>query len=69
MPIGKVLRVKRGLYGLKQSGREWYIEACNTLEKFGLRPTFSDPSVFINNDKSLVVGLFVDDMVIAGKTL
>ena len=54
---------------MKQSGREWYIEACNTLAKFGLQPTFNDPSVFINEDRSLVIGLFVDDMIIATKTL
>ena len=69
IPAGKMLQVHNALYGLKQSGREWYIEACDTLEKFGLRPTFNDPSVFINSDKTLIVGLFVDDMIIAGKSL
>src|SRR5277367_752199 len=69
LPANKVLRVRKAFNGLKQAGREWYIEACNTLAKFDLQPVFNDPSVFINTDKSLVVGLFVDDMIIAAKTL
>ena len=69
LPANKVLRVRKAFYGLKQAGREWYIEACNTLANLGLQPVFNDPSVFINTDKSLVVGLFVDDMIIAAKTL
>jgi hypothetical protein len=55
-----VLRVKKSLYGLKQSGREWYIEACKG-------PLFSEPSIFATRDRKLVVGLYVDDMLILGK--
>jgi hypothetical protein len=69
LPPGVVLKVRKALYGLKQSGREWYIEACNGLAKFDLKPSFSDPSVFINRDKSLIVGLYVDDMIILGRSL
>jgi len=64
-----VLRVKKAIYGLKQSGREWYIEVSNGLAKLGLKPTFSDPSVFVNEDRSLIVGLYVDDMIIIGPIL
>lgn len=69
LPANKVLQVRKVFYKLKQAGCEWYIEACNTLAKFGLQPTFNNPSVFVNTDKSLVVGLFVDDMIIVVKTL
>ena len=69
LPANRVLRVCKAFYGLKQAGCEWYIEACNTLAKLGLQPTFNDPSVFISTDKSLVIGLFVDDLIIAAKTL
>jgi len=68
IPPGKVLRLQKALYGLKQLGREWYIEACNVLKRFDLEPTFSDPSVFVNSDRSLVVGPYVDD-IIAAKSL
>lgn len=68
-PPGKVLRLNTSLYGLKQSGREWYIEACHGLLNIGLRPTASDPSVFKNEDRSLILGLYVDDMLIISKDI
>jgi hypothetical protein len=40
LPLGKVFRIHKAPYGLKQSDREWYIEACNTLNKLDLWPTF-----------------------------
>jgi hypothetical protein len=66
-PEGMVLRIKKSLYGLKQSGREWYIEACKGLKGLGLEPLFSEPSIFATRDRKLVVGLYVDDMLILGK--
>jgi hypothetical protein len=65
-PKNKVLLLRQSLYGLKQSGREWYIEACTGLETLGFTPCFSEPSVFVNTDRSLVIGLYVDDMLILG---
>ena len=69
VPKGKVLLLLRSLYGLKQSGREWYIEACKGLEKLGFTPCFSKPSVFVNSDRSLIIGLYVNDMLILGRKL
>jgi hypothetical protein len=65
-PKGKVLRLRRSLYGLKQSGREWYIEACKGLKNLGFYPCHGEPSVFTTNDRSLIIGLYVDDMLILG---
>jgi hypothetical protein len=66
---GKCLRVLKSLYGLKQSGREWYLEAAKGLAELGLEPTFADACVFVRQDKSLIVGLYVDDMVILARDL
>jgi hypothetical protein len=68
-PEGSVLLLGRPLYGLKQSGREWYLEACRGLETLGFRPCFSDPSVFVTEDRSQIIGLYVDDMLIFGRSL
>jgi hypothetical protein len=69
VPEGMVLRVKQSLYGLKQSGREWYIEACKGLESLGFTPCFSEPSVFRNPENGIIIGVYVDDMVIIGPKL
>ena len=68
-PKNTVLLLRQSLYGLKQSGREWYIEACNGPEQLGFTLCFSEPSVFVNSDRSLIIGLYVDDMLILGAEL
>ncbi|KAM3067034.1 hypothetical protein ACMFMG_012223 [Clarireedia jacksonii] len=68
-PEGRVLSLKRPLYGLKQSGREWYIEACSGFKKLGFQPLYSDPSVFRNPESGMLIGLYVDDMLILGPVL
>lgn len=58
------MELKTSLYGLKKSRREWYIEAFHGLQGTGLRPTAVEPSVFTLEDKSLILGLYVDNMLI-----
>jgi hypothetical protein len=57
------------LYGLKQSGREWYIEACHGLKGVGFKPCYSDPGVFLSEDRTIIIGLYVDDMIVLGTDL
>jgi hypothetical protein len=68
-PEGVVLQLQKSLYGLKQSGREWYIEACRGLNTLGFTPIFSEPSVFRNATSGIIIGLYVDDMLICGPKL
>jgi hypothetical protein len=68
-PPGKVLKLKKSLYGLKQSGREWYIEAAKGLDKLGFKPCYSEPSIFVNSDRSQIIGVYVDDMLVLGADL
>jgi hypothetical protein len=56
--------VKKSLYRLKQSGREWYLEAYKGLEDLDLYPIFVDTCIFIRKDCKLIVRLYVNDMVI-----
>jgi hypothetical protein len=66
-PEGTILLLQKPLYGLKQLGREWYIKACQGLKTLGFRPCFSNPSIFVTEDRSLIIGLYVDDMLVLGK--
>jgi hypothetical protein len=63
---GKCCRVRQGLYGLKQSARNWYKELTTKVKKCGFKST-KDPCVFKNDRTGVVMGVHVDDLIIAGK--
>ncbi len=65
---GFVLQLLRAIYGLKQSGRVWYQCMWGTLKKLGFVRLNSDWSVFTLADKSLIVGVYVDDIVVMGRS-
>ncbi|CAB1107644.1 unnamed protein product [Ectocarpus sp. CCAP 1310/34] len=65
---GKVVKVERALYGLKQSGREWGFEAADALIENGYEQCRVDPCVFRKVVDGEVVGLiviYVDDILVA----
>jgi len=63
-----VVRLLKTLYGLKQSGREWYKLFRNYLlgEKF--TQSTQDPCIFYrrNEGKVAIVGVYVDDILTTG---
>jgi hypothetical protein len=61
---GNVILLQRGLYGLKQSGRNWNKLIASFFEEYGLYATPADHSVFTSKDGTLIVALYVDDLVI-----
>jgi len=63
----EVLRLLKGLYGLKQSGMYWNREIHEKLCKLGLQSMKSDKCLyFLNNGtKIVIVLLYVDDILIA----
>ncbi|CAB1105630.1 unnamed protein product [Ectocarpus sp. CCAP 1310/34] len=65
---GKVVKIERALYGLKQSGREWGFEAADALIENGYEQCRVDPCVFRKVVDGEVVGLiviYVDDILVA----
>lgn len=63
----RVCLLKKSLYGLKQAGRQWNLKLDDTLKKFGLRKSKMDPCIYFNNDSSLIVAIYVDDLLIFWK--
>jgi hypothetical protein len=61
---GDVILLQRGLYGLKQSGRNWNKLIASFFEEYGLYATPADHFVFTSKDGPLIVALYVDDLVI-----
>ena len=64
--IGKVCRLRKSLYGLKQSLCAWFGKFSQAVEEFGMRKSKSDHSVFYKNSNSGIILLVVysDDIVI-----
>lgn len=65
---GKVLRLLKTIYGLKQSGRRWYQKLTSILtELLGFSRCNVDQAVFYrrNEDSIVVMGVHVDDCTIA----
>ena len=61
-----VLRLRKSLYGLKQAPRQWYFKLRAFLEENGWRVSNFDPSVFIQDDRNLIMEVYVDDINIFG---
>ena len=67
-----VHRLQRAVYGLKQSGRQWYETLRSWLLKIGFEERGDVPCVLIKTDSKtgevlLIIAFFVDDMIITGK--
>ena len=66
-----VLRLKKTLYGLKQSGREWWKVLGDALHELGFDRCETEWGMYVSKDKSGTKALllaYVDDIVIAAKT-
>jgi hypothetical protein len=62
-----VWRLKRSIYGLKQSSRAWYKELDAFLRSIGFKCCESDASVYVQlfDDGIVIVVVYVDDLLIA----
>lgn len=63
----KALRLLKGLYGLKQSGKLWNEELKKTLGLEGFFQSINDPGLFIYKKGNVIALLivYVDDLVLA----
>jgi len=68
---GKVLRLHRSLYGLKQSPRAWFDHFRWSMLKRGYFQSNADHTLFYKHDTGEVAILvvYVDDIVITGNDL
>jgi hypothetical protein len=64
----KVLKLQKALYGLHQASRAWNAKLDDTLLSLGFQRTPSEHSIYIrrNSNVQLVVGVYVDYLVITG---
>ena len=63
-----VCKLKKSLYGLKQSPRCWNTALDQKLQEMGFRQTNADPCLYMKIDGGpAYVAVYVDDLVIAAK--
>ncbi|CAI7815354.1 unnamed protein product [Closterium sp. NIES-53] len=63
---GRVLRLKKALYGMKQAPRQCYLKLRGVLEEIGFTPSTADHSLFMlgeGEQRSFMV-VYVDDILI-----
>ena len=61
------LRLRKGLYWLKQSPRIWNNQFKSTIERYGFKATISDSCIFFNEDKNILMAIYADDGLIFAK--
>ncbi|KAK3038000.1 hypothetical protein RJ639_029951 [Escallonia herrerae] len=66
---GNICKLKRSLYGLKQSPRAWFGRFASAIMSVGYMQSNSDHTLFIKHEGGKVTALavYVDDMVLTGK--
>lgn len=62
-----VCKLKKSLYGLKQSARLLNKTFTDVLSRLGLKATSSDPCLYVSEDYDLYFALYVDDGILAAK--
>jgi hypothetical protein len=65
---GKVLRLRKALYGLRQAPRAWNVKLDSTLKGMGFGQSPHEAAIYRrgNGGNALLVDVYVDDLVITG---
>jgi len=66
----QVCRLRKSLYGLKQSARQWNKKLHSVLTELGFSRIESDRSVYIysNGEVRIIVPIYIDDITLASKS-
>lgn len=67
---GKVLKLRKALYGLRQAPRAWNIKLDRSLRELGFGQCASEYGMYTRGAgmSRVVVGAYVDDLIITGAT-
>lgn len=66
--VGKVYKLKKSLYGLKQSPRNWNNTITEFLLELGFEQSEHDACLFMKRDQAgiVILALYVDDLIMTG---
>ena len=65
----KVVKLKKSLYGLKQSGRKWNTKLDSVLKGIKFKPCISDPCIYVKNNVYSIIVLYVDDLIFGSSSM
>ena len=69
---GKIVKLNKAVYGLKQAGRQWSLRLTQVLvDKVWVEQCNADPCVFrlrIDGETSMILDVHVDDIIVAGES-
>lgn len=65
---GKVCRLKRAIYGLKQSPRAWFSKFAQVLLQFGFKQAQGDHTLFVlySGQVLTILIVYIDDIILTG---
>ena len=65
-----VCKLKRSIYGLKESSRCWNEALDKHLKKMGFKQSKNDPCIYILNSggEIFIIAVYVNNIILAGKT-
>ncbi|TPX42737.1 DNA-directed DNA polymerase [Synchytrium endobioticum] len=66
-----VMKLKKGVYGLKQAGRIWNAKVNHTLLSGGFTQLITDSTIYVKGEgeRKCYIVLYVDDLLIASKDI
>ena len=64
---GKVLKLRKSLYGTKQASRMWQMKLRSKLIEMGFKNSTHDPCLFSKREGKdvMLIGVYVDDIILA----
>ncbi|OMO52435.1 reverse transcriptase [Corchorus capsularis] len=67
----KICKLKRSIYGLKQSSRQWYLRFHQAIIQNGFEMIEEDHCVYVKRSKGsfVILSLYVDDILLAGNDM
>jgi len=66
---GKICKLNKSIYGLKQSPRCWNQKFDSILRNFNMKQSSIDSCFYFSGDKSIMLAVYVDDGLLATKEL
>jgi hypothetical protein len=63
---GKVLHLLRTIYGLKQAALAWWKALDKSMGELGFTRLRSDSGIFVNKDQSIIVIVYVNNVLFLG---